>query len=176
MLRREGARATFFVIGSKAASYPHLIRRMAAEGHRLGGHTLNHAALSRADLETLNREIDSGQEAIASAGGGLVSHFRPPYGELGLRTLIAVKRRKLNLTMWSHDAVNRTVADRTLAMEALKASRIACGEIVLLHDNEAAILPVLPELLSFLARGGWQCEALPDGLGGREESATSAST
>jgi len=67
--------------------------------------------------------------------------------------------------MWSHDSVNRTVGDAGKAVEAFEASRIDCGEIVLLHDDESPILPLLPVLPSSLSHGGWQCEALPDRIG-----------
>src|SRR5919112_1018908 len=37
-LRRQGARATFFVITERITGQEHLVRTMTAEGHELGNH------------------------------------------------------------------------------------------------------------------------------------------
>src|SRR5579862_6569226 len=41
-----GVKASFFVIGRRAREHPELVRRIHAEGHTLGNHTLDHAAFS----------------------------------------------------------------------------------------------------------------------------------
>ena len=45
-LREHGARATFFVVGSKVNRYPELARRIVADGHDIGVHTFTHADLT----------------------------------------------------------------------------------------------------------------------------------
>src|SRR5262249_5298739 len=45
VLRRHGAHATFFVIGSQVNEHPELVRRMLAEGNEVGLHTFTHAEL-----------------------------------------------------------------------------------------------------------------------------------
>src|SRR5258708_3225653 len=42
-LEQHGIRATFFVVGSKAAEHPELIRRMVAAGHDVGHHSYSHS-------------------------------------------------------------------------------------------------------------------------------------
>src|SRR5262249_19721153 len=42
ILRAHRARATFFVVGERAARHPELIRRMHREGHTVGTHTQRH--------------------------------------------------------------------------------------------------------------------------------------
>ena len=39
LLARHGAKATFFMVGSRAARHPELVARVAAEGHEIGNHT-----------------------------------------------------------------------------------------------------------------------------------------
>ena len=57
-LRELGAKATFFVVGCQAVKDPDIVRRIADEGHQVGNHSYDHAALDRltpaqalADLE-----------------------------------------------------------------------------------------------------------------------------
>src|SRR5262245_35801576 len=43
-LSRLGVRATFFVVGERAAAHPDLVKRIVNEGHEIGNHTWTHAA------------------------------------------------------------------------------------------------------------------------------------
>ncbi|MBI2543998.1 MAG: polysaccharide deacetylase family protein, partial [Candidatus Rokubacteria bacterium] len=45
LLGDAGARATFFVVGERAASAPDVVREMVARGHEVGNHTWSHANL-----------------------------------------------------------------------------------------------------------------------------------
>ena len=42
MLNHHGVKATFFVKGEKAASYPELIKNILENGHTIGNHTMSH--------------------------------------------------------------------------------------------------------------------------------------
>ncbi len=42
ILAEQNVQATFFVIGNHARKLPEIVRRMAAEGHTIGNHTLDH--------------------------------------------------------------------------------------------------------------------------------------
>ncbi len=70
LLATHGARATFFVIGKKAAIHPELIRAIAAAGHEVAHHTHTHplAAFWCASPTQVGRELDAGLEALQLAG------------------------------------------------------------------------------------------------------------
>ena len=42
VLDRHRARATFFMVGERAARHPDLVRRVAAAGHEIGNHSFSH--------------------------------------------------------------------------------------------------------------------------------------
>lgn len=42
ILKQQDVKATFFVVGENAKTYPDLIRRMDAEGHSIGNHSYSH--------------------------------------------------------------------------------------------------------------------------------------
>ncbi|GIJ72225.1 bifunctional polysaccharide deacetylase/glycosyltransferase family 2 protein [Virgisporangium ochraceum] len=79
VLRRHGARATFFVVGAKVNRYPDLARRIVAEGHELGVHTFTHADLDAVPRWRLDLELDLTRNAVAAATGRSVRLMRPPY-------------------------------------------------------------------------------------------------
>ena len=86
VLRERGVRSTFFVVGEqlRAPGAAEIARRVAAEGHWVGNHTLTHS-VPLAELDdpaAVDREIDETQELI-----GELSHpdrlFRP-FGRGGI--------------------------------------------------------------------------------------------
>ena len=46
ILRTRNIKATFYVIGSNVDRYPHIVRRIVAEGHEIGNHTYTHRKLT----------------------------------------------------------------------------------------------------------------------------------
>ncbi|WP_245657275.1 bifunctional polysaccharide deacetylase/glycosyltransferase family 2 protein [Herbidospora mongoliensis] len=79
VLAEHGAKATFFVVGSRVATYPDLARRIVAEGHELGNHTYSHADLTAVPGWRLRLESSLMQRALAGATGLHTTLARPPY-------------------------------------------------------------------------------------------------
>jgi polysaccharide deacetylase family protein (PEP-CTERM system associated) len=69
LLRRHGARATFFVLGDVAARHPELLRRIAADGHEIGCHGMTHAPLWKLDPEAFRAELRAYRAAVRAALG-----------------------------------------------------------------------------------------------------------
>src|SRR5438874_7006796 len=57
VLAEHGLKATFFVVGQQAERYPHVIRRMAREGHDVGNHTFHHAGPEGVTAARLMAEV-----------------------------------------------------------------------------------------------------------------------
>jgi len=100
LLREHEARATFFVIGARALERPDDVRRIAAEGHELGSHTLTHPRLTEIPEDEVRSEILGGSEALAEVLGEASPLFRVPgfhaaerelaiVAELGLEAVFA---------------------------------------------------------------------------------------
>lgn len=79
VLRKHQVHATFFVVGSAAIENPDLVRRIMAEGHEIGVHTLTHADLGTADEWRRQLEVQGAQDAIMGITGHAASLLRPPY-------------------------------------------------------------------------------------------------
>ncbi len=94
LLRERRVRATIFVTGRFAESYPAILRQAARDGHEIGNHTFSHPHLTtwnayhRHDTqpgvtrEMLQDELRRAAVAIEAAIGRAPSRFwRAPYGE-----------------------------------------------------------------------------------------------
>lgn len=81
VLRERGARATFFLIGSKVSGNVSVLRRMLEEGHALGLHTYSHAGtFPLLSFDKMLADVNEGKRAVESVAGKRISLFRPPFG------------------------------------------------------------------------------------------------
>ena len=78
LLREHGARATFFLIGARVRERPDDVRRIEAEGHELGSHTLTHPRLTEISDDEARAEIIGGVEALEEVLGERLQLFRAP--------------------------------------------------------------------------------------------------
>lgn len=137
LLGRAGARATFFLVGKRAARHPELVARIAAEGHAVGNHGWDHPALPTLKPAAVVDQLRRTAEAIAAAGVARPRLMRPPYGDQSLASHLAARRLGLTVTAWSvvgadwEDDDGATIAGRVLA-------GLHPGAIVLLHDSLAS--------------------------------------
>ena len=169
VLRREGVRATFFVLGRHAERWPELVRRAALDGHQLGNHGYFHRKLYRRSPGYVRDDLTRGTEQIVRASGVRPRHFRAPHGfrspwvtpiaaSLGQRTV------GWSLGVWDSARPGADViAARTL--EGMHA-----GSILLLHDGDgydpegdrSQTAEALPAILDGLRRRGFRFTTLPD--------------
>lgn len=81
VLRERGARATFFLIGSKVSGNEAVLRRMLEEGHALGLHTYSHAGtFPLLSFDKMLADVNEGKRSVESVAGKKISLFRPPFG------------------------------------------------------------------------------------------------
>jgi peptidoglycan/xylan/chitin deacetylase (PgdA/CDA1 family) len=89
LLKARGVRTTLFLTGAFIQRYPALVKRMAAEGHELGNHTMNHphfAPSMKRDpkwtRERIQRELlDADAALVRLLGRPMDPFWRAPYGE-----------------------------------------------------------------------------------------------
>jgi peptidoglycan/xylan/chitin deacetylase (PgdA/CDA1 family) len=101
LLESEQVKATFFLIGRKAAKYPELVKRIHDAGHQIGNHSYNHLLMAGLPARILEREIDETNKAIADAIGHEPRLFRPPYGLMDKRAGRCLEEREITPVYWS---------------------------------------------------------------------------
>jgi peptidoglycan/xylan/chitin deacetylase (PgdA/CDA1 family) len=161
LLEQHGARATFFVVGSKARAHPTLVRAIAAAGHAIGVHGHVHDPLyALRSARFVERDLARACAAVAEATGVVPRLFRPPIGFVSSAVAVAAERHGLTLVGWTVrtlDGFSGTAPERVLARATAALER---GAILLLHDAAARDdrvppgLAVLPELLTRVRQRG----------------------
>jgi polysaccharide deacetylase family protein (PEP-CTERM system associated) len=71
-------KATFFVLGMLAKSRPRLVRSIAAHGHEIASHSLNHKLLYRMTRSELLDDLRGSKRLLEDLAGGEVKGFRAP--------------------------------------------------------------------------------------------------
>ena len=86
VLDRQGIRATFFVPGYTAERWPEVVRAIRDAGHEIGHHGyLHEGARSAPDVETEERRLLRGLEALDAAAAVRPVGYRAPMWELSYR-------------------------------------------------------------------------------------------
>jgi peptidoglycan/xylan/chitin deacetylase (PgdA/CDA1 family) len=135
LLAALDVKATFFVIGRNVARFPDLVRRIAAEGHALGGHTFDHREIPGLAAAELEGELRTCRAAIQDAAKVDTVLFRPPRGRMSLRSLVRVASLGYATVHWT-----RTYSDyhrdgtEALSRRMTEAPAKA-RDIILLHDH-----------------------------------------
>jgi peptidoglycan/xylan/chitin deacetylase (PgdA/CDA1 family) len=140
LLARRGVRATFFAMGDFARIQPDLVRRVVAEGHLLGNHTMGHPKLSVTSAVRVRAELAECNAVLEEITGKAVHYFRPPFGARRPMVLRAARELGLTPVMWNVTGYDWELigVDRILAnLERGIARNRARGRAsnLLLHDG-----------------------------------------
>ncbi len=161
--------ATFFCIARTAAAQPGLCREIIRRGHSVQNHSDRHSkAFSLLGPARMRAEIRAAQDRLADITGVAPRFFRAPAGLRNPFLAPALQRLDLQLVSWTrrgYDTIRRDPA----ALVARLSRGLAAGDILLLHDGNAArtdsdqplILVALPELLARFAHAGLRAVTLP---------------
>jgi peptidoglycan/xylan/chitin deacetylase (PgdA/CDA1 family) len=153
LLDRHRARATFFVVGARAARHPELVAEIVRRGNEVAHHTQSHpvGTFWCASPSRVRRELD---ECLAVlAGIGIRPRwFRAPVGIKNLCLREALRQRGLIYVGWSargYDCLSRD--PERVAARLLK--RVEAGAILLMHEGLSVDARVRVEALSRLLDG-----------------------
>lgn len=162
ILARHGVHATFFCIGERAAAHPELCRSMLAAGHRIENHGARHPTLLSLSGPTgWRREILDGQHILQSITGQTPRFYRAVAGLRNPFLDPVMHGLDLQLASWTRRGFDTRERDPDKVLQRL-THQLAAGDILLLHDGNAArtpageplIVSVLPRLLDAIrARG-----------------------
>lgn len=166
VLKEQQVPAAFFLVGHYLEKNAGLVRRMAAEGHIVGNHTMHHYDMSKlsekeaftkelTDLEALYKEI---------TGTELPRYYRPPQGIYSQENLEMAKELGYKTVFWSLAYVDWNNDAQPTAEAALGKllPRTHPGAVVLLHSTSRTNAQILEELIRKWKEEGYSFGTLED--------------
>lgn len=156
MLKERNIKATFFVVGQLAKEYPDIIRRILADGHEIGNHTMTHPTITRISEDKLQREIGGTHKALVDIAGYHPRLFRPPGGA----TNAVLKQRFFDeygycTIMWSVDPQDWKRPGVSVVTSRL-VNGAHNGAILLCHDLHAPTIDAMPNTFDTLLTKGFR--------------------
>jgi peptidoglycan/xylan/chitin deacetylase (PgdA/CDA1 family) len=164
VLREHRAPGTFFVCGRNVEKRPEILKRIVAEGHAVGNHTLTHPYLFFKSRRLMAEEIDRTQEIIERVVGFRPKIFRPPYGSRWFGLVPTLEARGMKLIQWSAMGYDWVKDAEGIVASVLK--QVHPGAVILLHDgretrdpsevDRAPTVKALPEIIRSLRSQGYE--------------------
>lgn len=163
-LKKRGAKATFYVVGTQVRANPEIARAIVGEGHEIAAHSYSHKRLTRLGDYELEMDFGKARKLILETTGVEPASFRPPYGIHNPRVREAAG---LPMVMWSVDPQDwRTRSSRQTVRSVLKHAEP--GAIVVLHDPLISTVNAIPVLLRELSERGYHFVTVSELLGNME--------
>jgi peptidoglycan/xylan/chitin deacetylase (PgdA/CDA1 family) len=128
------ARATFFVLISRARRAPGLAREIVARGHELGLHGYDHARLSSLPPDAIAPRLRKAKLWLEDSAGQRIRWFRPPYGDQTVASWRAIIEANLIPVMWTVEALDWADVPQDERVASACSVREP-GGIVLCHDS-----------------------------------------
>lgn len=156
ILRRHGARGTFFVLGNSARRCPSIVARAAAEGHEIGVHTWSHINMARSSTAKIDSEVSRTVDAIRSITGKTPAVMRPPYGATNASIVNHMYNNYgMRSIMWDVDTRDwQRPGVSTVVSRAVNGAKP--GSIILVHDIHASTLASIEGIVTGLQARGFK--------------------
>ena len=166
VLKRAQVPAAFFLVGNYLEQNADLVRRMVAEGHIVGNHTMHHYDMSKlttkeaftkelTDLEVLYKEV-TGQQ--------MEKFYRPPQGIYSEENLKMAKDLGYKTVFWSLAYVDWLSDSQPTAEAAMRKllPRTHPGAVVLLHSTSRTNAEILEQLIDTWKEDGYSFGTLKE--------------
>jgi len=150
-----GIKATFFLIGDRAAKNQDLVKAVAEAGHVIGVHGYEHKSLYGLSANEVQKDLRKSRDLLEQITGQRPYLYRPPGGQLDRNQVEEAEKLGLTTLMWT----NIGGADLGAASAQEVASRVIQGAkdgaIILLHEGLQYTVEALPTIIETLARAGF---------------------
>jgi peptidoglycan/xylan/chitin deacetylase (PgdA/CDA1 family) len=155
ILKEQGVKATFFVIGFEAELHPEIVQRMVREGHLVANHTFSHVTLTKIPVNLISAEYQANNDLLFKLTGKRPRFCRPPGGDYDRSVIDAANSCDLTTVLWTDDPADYTQPG-TAVIEKRTLKKLKNGAIILLHDGVEQTLQILPQILDFAQSKGYE--------------------
>lgn len=152
VLEKYNGRATFFVVGDRAATYSDEIERASKMGCEIGTHTYSHVNLNTLSVPEMQEEIRKSCDAISKYSGKKVKVLRPPEGAANETVKANVN---MPMVLWSVDSRDWDYRNSDRDYQTVM-DNVFDGSIVLMHDLYPATADAVARIIPELAKQGYK--------------------
>lgn len=166
VLKAHQAPAAFFLVGNYLEKNADLVRRMVAEGHTVGNHTMHHPDMSKLEVEEeFKKELEDLEKLYEQVTGEkMEKYYRPPQGNYSQKNLEMAQKMGYHTVFWSLAYVDWNNNAQPTADYAFSKllPRTHNGAVVLLHSTSQTNAAILDELLTRWEEMGYTFAPISD--------------
>lgn len=170
ILKKEGIKATFFVLGEQVERNPKLAKRMIEEGHSIGNHTYDHKyERLYGSFSGFVEQVIKTDNAIFNATGIRTTLLRAPggtHGNFDQGYFDALEASGYRVHDWNVDSGDskRIGVPAADIVNTIKHSKLADTLNVLLHDGvgHEESVKALPSIIHYYKKLGYRFETLSE--------------
>jgi len=166
ILKEYKVPAAFFVVKPYITKEPELIKRMVAEGHIVGNHSVHHPSMAQIhDKEKFVAELKGVEDAYKELiGGDMPKFFRPPMGKYSKESLQSTKDLGYKTIFWSFAYKDWLVNNQPSESHAIQKIGKGAhpGSIMLLHAVSKTNTNILATVIKTLQEEGYEFKSLND--------------
>jgi Predicted xylanase/chitin deacetylase len=170
ILKREGVKGSFFMLGKEVKQYPAIAKQVVKEGHAIGNHTYNHVYTELyGSFAVFAKQVMDTDEAIYKATGVRTNLVRAPGGTFGnfdQGYFDALAKAGYIVNDWNVDSGDskRVGVPSKEIISTVEGSKLSDKVVVLMHDSSihGESVKALPEVIAFFKKKGYQFAVLTD--------------
>lgn len=158
VLRENGAKATFCMVGTQAQAYPDLVKAVVAAGHRLCNHTASHDTTMDAKPKAYqSQQILDAKRLITQASGGVAPlYYRAPGGAFTPYSRHLAASYGMRPLGWNVDSKDFERPGTNAIVSTVK-KEVSNGPTLLFHDgggDRSQTVTALRKVLPWLKQQG----------------------
>ncbi|MFI0805854.1 polysaccharide deacetylase family protein [Streptomyces echinatus] len=159
VLRDNGVKATFCMVGTQAEAHPDLVKQVVAAGHRLCDHTVSHdTTMDKKSQVYQSQQIVDAERQITKASGGVrPMYYRAPGGAFTPYSRKLAASHGMRPLGWNVDSKDFE-RPGSAAIVATVEREVAGGPTILFHDaggDRSQTVEALRTVLPWLKQQGY---------------------
>lgn len=148
VLEKEEAKAAFFVTGEWAEKHPDMLKRIAASGHDIGNHSMDHRNMTQMSYEEKRKEILDTHEIVKRITGVEMKLFRTPYGSYDDEVIRTAGELGYYTIEWNIDTMDwKDYGKKNILETVLGHENLGNGSIIRAHAGTEYMAEVLKPLI-----------------------------
>jgi peptidoglycan/xylan/chitin deacetylase (PgdA/CDA1 family) len=155
LLKENGGKATFCVLGNRVREYKKPIKRATAMGCQIIGHSWDHKDLTKLSKSEIRTELTDTANAIEKACGIRPVMYRPPYGAVNDTVKSVSKDLGLSMINWNIDTLDWKTKNANAIYKAVMKD-VSDGDIILCHDIYSTTADAMERVIPGLVKKGYQ--------------------
>lgn len=165
IFQQQDIKVTFFITKYFMDENPEYVRRMVADGHTIGNHSMTHADLTELSDAEIYAEIIGCEEAFYEITGTQMNlFFRPPEGAYSKRTMQITEDLGYTTIFWSlayRDFDLKNQPGKEYVLDHFETYHHN-GAIPLMHNDSDSNMEAMDEVIIFLKEQGYRFGTLDE--------------